>query len=79
MRAQYRQIEEMTDEVICCEEVRSRSTSHIGTVIELTSRAISATINCPFCGRSYSTYVYAVANQDYAWVSVGEIHIEEGV
>lgn len=80
MRAQYKAVEDLSDNVACCETTRQAAAEHSGEVIELGELPTGPhSIRCSHCDRVYFSYIYAVIGQHaYQWVGVEEIDIEEG-
>lgn len=77
MRARIRTMEELR---ICCPETEAYVRRHAGALLEIVGPTEMMDSQCLSCGRVFHDIAHyrVVGRDDFAWVGVDSIDIEEG-
>jgi hypothetical protein len=80
MRARIRPTAERLDDgLVCCDVARQLSLKADGLIVEITGQARMLEAICRSCGAQHMAMHYRVLGQEFDWVFVSSVDIDEGV
>lgn len=78
MRARLKVAEDMPPENLCCDASKACAAKNAGKVLEIHGPMFTAPWTCGSCGAEGGATNYRVVGQDFQYVGVEPIDIEEG-
>lgn len=78
MRAKIKALNDFPSHLLCCEQSCEVSAAVVGVIIEVGGAAQPMLAQCDACWSSFKEPHYAVVGQEYQWVPVSAVDLDEG-